>query len=131
MRTPTTPYAPSESPCTALDVSDALSRLGDDRELLAAIIEIYLEDSPALLDKVRRAVMGNDPAALQRAGHSLRGLAVTLSAGDVAAVASRLEHMGSCRTLAEASQAVAELEARLQELNAAVRPYLTNGRHGQ
>jgi HPt (histidine-containing phosphotransfer) domain-containing protein len=130
MRTTTTPPLECDAPPSTMDVRDALSRLGDDRELLKAIIEIYLEDSPALLEKVRRAVMGNDPPALHRAAHSLKGLAVTLSAGDVATAASRLEHMGSSRSLADAALAVTELESRLKELNAAAQPYLKNGRRG-
>jgi two-component system, sensor histidine kinase and response regulator len=112
-----------------MDVRDALSRLGEDRELLASIIEIYLEDSPGLLDKARRAVMGNDPAALQRAAHSLKGLAVTLSANDLAATASRLEHMGAAAYLAEAAAGVTELEACLQDLNAAAKSYLKEVAH--
>ena len=74
-----------DSSSTPMDVRDALSRLGNDHELLSDIIGIFLEDSPALLEKIRRAVMGNDPSALQRAAHSLKGLAATLSAEDVAA----------------------------------------------
>lgn len=122
-----TPPSQGDAPPDAMDVRDALSRLGDDRDLLASIIEIYLEDSPALLDKARHAVMGNDPAALQRAAHGLRGFAVTLSAGDVAVAASRLEHMGSAKSLGDAAQAVTELEARLHELNVVAKAFAGNG----
>jgi HPt (histidine-containing phosphotransfer) domain-containing protein len=128
MRTTTAPHDDSESPHTPIDVPDALSRLGDDRELLSAIIEIYLEDSPALLDKIRRAVMGNDPHSLQRAAHNLKGLAVTLSAGDVAAAASRLEHMGSSSSLSDAVPVVTELESHLNDLKSAVQPYVKHPR---
>jgi HPt (histidine-containing phosphotransfer) domain-containing protein len=118
----------SDSPPAPMDVRDALSRLGDDHELLSAIIEIYLEDSPALLEKIRRAVMGNDPGSLQRAAHNLKGLAATLSAGDVAAAASRLEHMGSSNSLANAAAAVAELESQLNDLKSVAQRYVKNPR---
>ena len=124
-----TSFSPDSRAASAdvMNVYEALGRLGNDRELLVSIIEIYLEDSPALLDKARRAVMANDPAALQRAAHGMRGLAVTLSAGDVAAAANRLEHMGASKSLGDAAQAVTELEAKLYELNAVAKAYAGNG----
>ena len=86
-----------------MDIQDALSRLGGDEELLAAIVQIYLEDSPALMERIHNAVVAADAKALQVAAHNLRGLAVTLSAADVAAAANRLEHMGASRNMNEAS----------------------------
>lgn len=126
MRSTIFPHDGSDSRPAPMDVRDALSRLGDDRELLAAIIEIYLEDSPPLLEKIRRAVMGNDPQSLQRAAHNLKGLAVTLSAGDVAVAASRLEHMGSSACLGDAAAAVTELESHLNDLKSAALRYVKN-----
>lgn len=128
MRSTISPHDGSDSPPAPMDVRDALSRLGDDRELLVAIIEIYLEDSPALREKIRRAVMGNDPRSLQRAAHNLKGLAVTLSAGEVAAAASRLEHMGSSSSLGDAAAVVAELESHLNDLKSAAQLYVKNPR---
>ena len=128
MRSTISPPDGSDFPQAPMDVQDALSRLDDDRELLSAIIEIYLEDSPALLQKIRRAIMGNDPRALQRAAHNLKGLAVTLSAGDVAAAASRLEHMGSSSSLGDAAAAVSVLEEHLNEMKSAAQRYVKNPR---
>lgn len=128
MRSTISPPDGSDLPQAPMDVQDALSRLDDDRELLSAIIEIYLEDSPALLQKIRRAIMGNDPRALQRAAHNLKGLAVTLSAGDVAAAASRLEHMGSSSSLGDAAAAVSVLEEHLNEMKSAAQRYVKNPR---
>ena len=128
MRSTISPPDGSDFPQAPMDVQDALSRLDDDRELLSAIIEIYLEDSPALLQKIRRAIMGNDPRALQRAAHNLKGLAVTLSAGDVAAASSRLEHMGASNCLSDAAAAVADLESHLNDLNSAAQRYVKNPR---
>lgn len=128
MRSTISPHDGRDSPPAPMDVREALSRLEDDHNLLSDIIEIYLEDSPPLLDKIRRAVMGNDSRALQRAAHSLKGLAVTLSAGDVAAAASRLEHMGSSNCLSDAAAAVAELESYLNDLNSAAQRYVKNPR---
>lgn len=128
MRSTTSSHNGSEAAPVPMDVQDALSRLGNDRELLRAIIEIYLEDAPPLFDKIRRAVMGNDPQTLQRAAHNLKGLAVTLSAADVAATASRLEHLGASNALGDAAPIVAELESHLSSLESAAQRYVKNRR---
>lgn len=128
MKSLTSSSTDSDASPTPMDVRDALSRLGNDRELLSDIIEIYLEDSPALLEKIRRAVMGNDSGALQRAAHSLKGLAATLSAEDVAAASRRLEQIGASNCLDDAVAAVAQLETQLSELNAAAQRYIKKPR---
>lgn len=102
----------------AMDVQDALSRLGNDAELLTAIIQIYLEDAPGLLERIKTAVANKDASALQRAAHSLKGLAATLSAADVTCGASRLEHMGGSCSLHGAEAPLEELEHAARELEA-------------
>jgi two-component system sensor histidine kinase/response regulator len=126
MRSTTFSLNGQDSMPRAMDVQDALSRLGDDRELLRDIIKIYLEDSPPIFEKIRRAVMANDSRTLQRAAHTLKGLAVTLSAAEVAATASRLEHMGASNALGDAAATVVELESYLNDLEAAAQRYLTD-----
>ena len=128
MKSLTSSTTGSDPSSTPMDVRDALSRLGNDHELLSDIIGIFLEDSPALLEKIRRAVMGNDPSALQRAAHSLKGLAATLSAADVAAASRRLEQMGASNSLSDAVAAVTQLETLLSELRAAAQGYIQHPR---
>jgi HPt (histidine-containing phosphotransfer) domain-containing protein len=114
-----------ESPtAAAMDVSDVLQRLGDDEELLRDIVQIYLEDVPGMLERIHSAVSGGDANSLRRAAHSLKGLAATLSAQEVVGVASRLEHMGAARNLAEASQIVTEVDQRVSELTQSVQEFL-------
>jgi len=107
-----------------MDVSDALQRLGNDEELLREIVKIYLEDAPGIVERIHTAVSAADSNGLRRAAHSLKGLAATLSAHEVAGVTSRLEHMGATRNLAEAAKTVAEVDQRVAELDEAVRVYL-------
>lgn len=107
-----------------LDVKDALQRLGNDEDLLRDIVQIYLEDSPAMVEKIHAAVTGADANGLQRAAHSLKGLAATLSAAEVVGVASQLEHMAASRNLADAASAAAAVDQRIAELNEALREFL-------
>ena len=107
-----------------MDVDEALQRLGNDDDLLRDIIQIYLEDAPGMIQKIRAAIEENNADSLQRAAHSLKGLASTLSAHEVVDVAYRLEHIAATRNLAEAAKTAAEAEQRVDELSRAVKDYL-------
>jgi HPt (histidine-containing phosphotransfer) domain-containing protein len=107
-----------------MDVDDALQRLGHDEDLFAEIVQIYLEDAPAMLQSIHDAVSQADARSLQRSAHSLKGLSATLSAEPVAAAAYRLEQMGATGNFTDAATAVAQIDERVDELNAAVREYL-------
>lgn len=111
---------------SVMDVDGALERLGNDADLLQEIVKIYLEDAPAIVEKIREATASGDAAALQRAAHSLKGLAATLSAHEVIGCAVRLEHMGATGALADSASAVVEADRRVAELSAAARKYLQN-----
>jgi HPt (histidine-containing phosphotransfer) domain-containing protein len=107
-----------------MNVPDALQRLGDDMELLRDIVQIYLEDAPVMIERIRAAIKQSDANALQRAAHSLKGLAATLSASEVVGAAVRLEHIAASRNLADAATTAAEVEQRVQALNDAVQQFL-------
>jgi HPt (histidine-containing phosphotransfer) domain-containing protein len=107
-----------------MDVEDALHRLGEDQELLRDIAQIYLEDAPAMVEKIHHAASQGDTSALQRAAHSLKGLAATLSAAEVAGAAARLEHMAASRNLSDTAKAVSEIDQHVSDLNAAVQQLL-------
>lgn len=107
-----------------MDAEDALHRLGEDRQLLRDIIQIYLEDSPVMVEKIHSTVATEDALGLQQAAHQLKGIAATLSAADVVGVASRLEHMGASRNLSDAAKAVAEVDQLVTSLNQAVKEFL-------
>lgn len=124
MRSPISARDDAESPYSAMDVQDALSRLGNDADLLTAIIQIYLEDSPGLIERIKTAVTNRDASALQRAAHSLKGLAATLSAADVTCSASRLEHMGGSCNLRDSEACLEDLQVAARELDAVLRQRL-------
>jgi HPt (histidine-containing phosphotransfer) domain-containing protein len=125
MKSTTHPHARMDSPLSAqMDVEQALQRLGNDDDLLRDIIQIYLEDAPGMVKKIHAAIEENDANSLQRAAHSLKGLASTLSAHEVVDVAYRLEHIAATRNLVDAAKTAAEAEQRVDELSRAVKQYL-------
>ena len=107
-----------------LDIDDALQRLGNDEELLRDIAQIYLEDCPALLERIHRAVAAANAGELQRAAQALKGLAATLSAAEVVGTTQRLEHLAAAGNVKDAGRAADEVDARVAELNEAVQAFL-------
>lgn len=107
-----------------MDVEDALQRLDHDHELFREIVQIYVEDSPSMLQSIHDAVAHADAGMLQRAAHSLKGLTATLSAQQVVSAAYRLEQMGATGNLTDAAAAVATVDQQVSELNQVVRNYL-------
>lgn len=109
---------------SVMDVEEALQRLGNDEELLGDIVQVYLEDAPGIVERVRAAVAAGDCTALLRAAHSLKGLAATLSAHDVIGAALKLEHLAAAKNLGEAPEALVQLDRSVAQLNQAVKKFL-------
>jgi HPt (histidine-containing phosphotransfer) domain-containing protein len=117
--------ASREAPLSSvMDVADALERLGDDHELLREIVQIYVEDAPAIVDRIHAAVKAEDAPAVQHSSHSLKGLASSLSAHEVVGAAARLEHLGASHNLDEVQHALEEVDQRVEELNTAIQEFL-------
>jgi two-component system, sensor histidine kinase and response regulator len=75
---------------SAVDLDDLLDRVGGDRDIVVELIEIFLEDAPALVAEVRDA--GSDLGRLQRVAHTLKGASGNMGAHGAQASAERLQH---------------------------------------
>ncbi len=100
----------------SLNLALALERLEGDEGLLAEIAALFLSDYHNLLDDVRSAIARQDPQALHRAAHALKGSVANFCAQQVFESAYRLERMGREGNLDSAGQALADLEHQLQRL---------------
>jgi two-component system sensor histidine kinase/response regulator len=77
------------------DVSDrVLARVGGDRELLAEISRLFVDDAPRHLEKIRQALDKRDGESLRRAAHGLKGAAANFDAAGVVTAARVLEEIG-------------------------------------
>jgi HPt (histidine-containing phosphotransfer) domain-containing protein len=88
------------------EILAALRSLQEDGEddLLAELIDLFLEDAPERLASVKEAVNASDWAGLADRAHSLKGSCASLGAVNMASLCARLEAMG--RNLAQRSDAV-------------------------
>jgi two-component system, sensor histidine kinase and response regulator len=97
--------------------AEALARIQGDEELLHELCQIFLDESPALLSKLQRAIETGDAGEVMRAGHSLKGEASYLSATKAAQAARELEEMGTNQDLSHASDVLAVLEREMTGLH--------------
>jgi CheY-like chemotaxis protein/HPt (histidine-containing phosphotransfer) domain-containing protein len=74
--------------------TEVLARVGGDRELLAEISRLFVDDAPRHLAKIREALGARDGEALRRAAHGLKGAAANFDAEGVVQAARALEEMG-------------------------------------
>ena len=76
-----------------------LAGLGDDRELARRLVELFLAQSPRLVDRVRAAIEADDGDALRRAAHALKGTISNFPIGPARSIAARMEVIGVRRRL--------------------------------
>jgi PAS domain S-box-containing protein len=98
------------------DASDLLLRFDGDRQLLSAVAEVFLNDSPRLVAQVREAIANSDAVALERAAHAVRGSVGNFGAPGAVEAARTLEAMGRDHDLSHATAAEATLEAEIASL---------------
>lgn len=105
------------------DADATLKRLGNDRQLFADLLEFFLEDYPALMDRVRQGLQGRDLADAALAAHSLKGLAANFDAHEVVGAAAVMEKTGYDGDLQAANQAMPGLEREVSRLRDALIEY--------
>jgi signal transduction histidine kinase/DNA-binding response OmpR family regulator len=94
----------------AVDLAEALDRVGGDRDLLREVAATFLGQYPAWLAAIRSAVDRRDGVALRDAAHPLRGSLGLFGAKAAVEAASRLETIGRAGKLDDGQGALAELE---------------------
>ena len=120
----TSPAARPPEAGTVYNRAEALARAADDEELLAQIIDIFLEETPALLAQIGEALDGGDCDRAFRAAHTIKGSSSNLSAAPVTAAARAVElpaRAGDAATALAAYPALQKAAAALIEALVAAR----------
>ena len=108
------PESAEPSADEALDA--VLMRVGGDRQLLAEITRLFIEDAPHHLDSIARAIGHGNGDALRRAAHGLKGAAANFDAQPVVDVARELEDIGRACEFDRAPAALERLRAETDRL---------------
>ena len=106
----------AEQALADIDIEQALERLDGDRESLALIAKMFVDDCPAQIAEISRCVMARDPQALSYAVHDFAGTASNLSAHALQDVLQRIGAAGKAAAWGQADELVKQLPHRLQSL---------------
>jgi HPt (histidine-containing phosphotransfer) domain-containing protein len=117
MRSPPAPPAVA-TPATpgTLDAKALLAGFGGRGDLAKDVIDVFLTDVPAMLDRLQRAVESGDVAALGAAAHAIKGSAGLFSQGPVYQQARALEQRARAGDGSNAARAFDDISAGLSQL---------------
>ena len=109
---------------SALNLSDLLSQVEGDVELLKELTGLFLEDCPNLMSELQNAVACGDAAGIERPAHTLKGSVGNFAAHCASEAALKLQLIGKSGNLAGAADAYSALEHEInrvmEELNSLI-----------
>ncbi len=79
------------APASPIDYSEVMARVGDDPEILRAILDAFLQDAPQQVAILRESLRGNDLSLASRQAHTLKGCAANIGASGLRGLAADLE----------------------------------------
>jgi two-component system, sensor histidine kinase and response regulator len=106
----------NRSPVPTLNAAELLHRIDGDRALLAELVEILRMEYPGQLRDAQESIARGDAKGLERAGHSLKGALVNLSATSASGFAAELESLGRSGKLTLAGPKLMELENEMHQV---------------
>ncbi|WP_251940643.1 Hpt domain-containing protein [Salinibacter ruber] len=96
---------------------DALVELLDGNpDVIATLIDSFLDDCSDYMDAIRAAVESEDAEVLEREAHGLKGATGSLRASPSSEAAQTLEEMAHAGDFADAEAALETLEAEIDRL---------------
>lgn len=99
-----------------LDQNTALQRMGGDTELLKTVVDMFLDRIPDLMKELETTVETKDAPALEKAAHTIKGLAGNFEAAEAFSAAFTLECMGRDKELHGLLEAYQHLEREMTRL---------------
>ena len=115
------PVAPSAAARPVFNERAFRARLGGNAGLFEKMVRLFLEDCPARMRAMRRAIAAGDGEALREPAHALRGAAANFAAAPVVEAAQRLELQAKNGELSQSLAAYDVLTNEMQRLRRALR----------
>jgi len=115
----TSAAAPAASRAVNLDT--LLAGFDGNGRLVQEVVDVFMEDAPAMISRLRDAAAGRDSVKLASAAHALKGAAGLFAEGRAYESARRLERLAKAGDLSAAGQALADVEADVSQLIAELR----------
>jgi CheY-like chemotaxis protein/HPt (histidine-containing phosphotransfer) domain-containing protein len=100
-----------------IDYAQALDRVGGDRDLLAELAGLFLEEYPRLLAEISEGVQHGDLAMAAGAAHQLKGLLAQFGSENGRLLALEVETASKSGDVGESKAATEKLSGHLSELH--------------
>ena len=114
-----------------IEEEKVLAGLGGDRELLAEVLRLFIDDSARLLREMHAAVAQKNAEAIRQVAHALKGSIANLSSGTPREVAAEIEQVGKRGELEGISRLVDRLEHELALLRQSAEQLLNTRSRGR
>lgn len=93
----------------------------NDEELIADVVQVFMEQKDAQVAEVAAAVKAGDALSVGRAAHKIKGGLLTIGAAAAGDAALRLEKMGKSGDLSSANAAFDDLQHEVTRLVGALK----------
>jgi signal transduction histidine kinase/DNA-binding response OmpR family regulator/integral membrane sensor domain MASE1 len=100
---------PEQRAETSWDARKFLEKIGGDESLLKEVTDIFFQETPKLILRLRSAIEAGDAGTVEKTAHTLKG-ELSYFGSEAANHARELERMGREKTLAEATATFASFE---------------------
>ena len=81
-----------------LSIEETLERMSGDRELLANLFQLYIDDAPKKLRSIGEFASQGEFYQIERTAHSLKGASATVGAARLCGLAAELERVAKARS---------------------------------
>jgi two-component system, sensor histidine kinase and response regulator len=115
----TTPSAPAAG--DSVNRKSLLTAFGGRMDLLKHVVDVFLEDTPSILARLKEALQRNNTADVTSAAHALKGSVGLFSQGEAYECARRLEQLGRSGDLTNGESVLTELLVSVSKLTTELR----------
>ena len=113
--------APPADELPVFDRAVLRQRMGNDDDLLGAVVEAFVADLPGLVSALAAALPGRDLTVIRRCAHSLKGAAAGVAGLRLSSLAAGMEQFAAEGTLAALPGLMPAIESAAGELLAVLR----------
>jgi PAS domain S-box-containing protein len=108
-------------PVVSVDLEALLAGLGGRTDLATEVIDVFVDDAPVMLGRLRTAVESGDVAEIAAAAHAIKGSAGLFSQGETYERSRALERRARAGDTSGAESACSEIDACVSRLIAELR----------
>jgi len=109
-----------KTPTDAIDLEATLERLDGDRNLFQELTELFKDDCPRMVERMRRAIVLCDAKSLEACAHTLKGSSANLGAMAVSHAAGEIERLARTGSTESTSVEFRVLQGEIERLFSAL-----------